>query len=307
MAQKVNPISLRCPSPHKTYTDCWYSDSFYTKLQLKKLKLAKHLQGLLNQKGLPEGQVSLTAGSKVHRYLLCTLDPTESRTHKSLRYRVRPQKTENLRNIIRESIKTHNNVFDSQCVNKARIMSKQEPAQTKKAKIVHNSLIAALVNTNKVDQYNELSKNYTQNIVESVQPQHPTKGSIFNHFGAEYNNVASNMEMWTSSWESHHADFIAQEIAYALTRRVPFRSIKLQLIQELEENTNAAWGSVRGIRVTCAGRGNRKSKKAQRAQTIRFQWGQTSLHVFSEKVGFASRPALTSFGKIGIKAWVCYK
>lgn len=57
----------------------------------------------------------------------------------------------------------------------------------------------------------------------------------------------------------------------------------------------------------CSGRGGRKSKKAQRAQSLGFHWGQTSLHVFSEKVGFAKHAAPTSFGKVGIKVWIYYK
>jgi ribosomal protein S3 len=75
----------------------------------------------------------------------------------------------------------------------------------------------------------------------------------------------------------------------------------------LEENHRNQWASVRGLRVMCSGRGGRKSKKAQRAQSLGFHWGQTSLHVFSEKVGFAKRAAPTSFGKVGIKVWICYK
>ena len=85
------------------------------------------------------------------------------------------------------------------------------------------------------------------------------------------------------------------------------RKTKENLLKELEENYKNQWASVRGLRVMCAGRGSRKSKKAQRAQTLGFHWGQTSLHVFSEKVGFAKRASFTSFGKVGIKVWICYK
>lgn len=308
MAQKINPIALRCPSPHKKYTDCWYSDMFYTALQLKKLKLAKHVQGILKQKGLPEGQISLAAGTKSHRYLLCALNPLESRMHKSLRYRIRPQKTSNVRNIIRE---TDTNTLN---VNKKRssavyqqqtnVVPTAASVDTKKTKAIHHALLASLVNEYTSQEQSALIKTYADQTTVGLDASKP---AIFNTFGSTYNEITSNMDVWKSGWESQHADFIAQEIAYALARRVSFRAIKLQLTQELELNTSKAWGSVRGIRVTCAGRGNQKSKKAQRAKTVRFQWGQTSLHVFSEKVGFSSRPALTSFGKIGVKVWVCYK
>ena len=140
-----------------------------------------------------------------------------------------------------------------------------------------------------------------------MKPTVGLQAPLLGMLGQCYNTLPTSVDVWTSPWESHHAGFIAQEIAHALTRRVPFRSIKIQMIKELEENTQRAWGSVRGVRVTCAGRGNKKSKKAQRAQTVGFQWGQTALHVFSEKVDFARCPAHTSFGKLGVKVWVCYR
>ena len=97
------------------------------------------------------------------------------------------------------------------------------------------------------------------------------------------------------------AHFLSEEIAYYLERRVPFRRIKQLLLRELKTHY------IEGIRVSCAGRMGGRSKKAQRARRERFQWGQTSCHVFSSKLSFASRSALTPFGKVGIKVWVCYR
>lgn len=302
MAQKVNPISLRCPSTHKTYTDCWYSDTFYTALQVKKMKFESHVQGMLKQKGLPEVQFSLAGSPKSHRYLVCTLDPQESRMHKSLRYRVRPHKNEKRQKVLQNVQGTNATMTQKLTAHQTSTVPTVPTRTQQKTKAVHHALTVTLLNAAENNACASLTSAYTRVVSEKTKD-----APILNFFGSKYQQVATGVNVWTSAWESHHADFIAQEVAYALTRRVPFRSIKLQLIQELEANMSTAWGSVRGIRVTCAGRGNRKSKKAQRAQTVRFQWGQTSLHVFSEKVGFSRRPALTSFGKIGVKVWVCYK
>jgi small subunit ribosomal protein S3 len=62
-----------------------------------------------------------------------------------------------------------------------------------------------------------------------------------------------------------------------------------------------------GFRITYSGRLGGRSKKAQRSRQKTFQWGKTSSHVFSSKLSFASKSALTKFGKVGIKVWVCYK
>ena len=53
MGQKVNPLSLRFPSAIKNYTDCWYSDRYYTQIFLQKLKMNDYFQGILKQKDTP--------------------------------------------------------------------------------------------------------------------------------------------------------------------------------------------------------------------------------------------------------------
>lgn len=101
--------------------------------------------------------------------------------------------------------------------------------------------------------------------------------------------------------EEQTAQFLSEEIAYYLERRVPFRRIKQALMRELQKRY------IEGVRVSCSGRVGGRSKKAQRAREESFQWGQTSSHVFSSKLSFASRSALTPFGKVGIKVWICYR
>lgn len=100
-------------------------------------------------------------------------------------------------------------------------------------------------------------------------------------------------------WQS--AGFFADEIVYFLERRVPFRRLKNKLLKYISKNSN-----IRGVRITCSGRAGGKSKKAQRAKTECVKLGQTSLHVFSNKIDFASRTAQTSFGSVGIKVWISY-
>ena len=106
---------------------------------------------------------------------------------------------------------------------------------------------------------------------------------------------------YKSTEDGQAASFLSQEIAYYLERRVPFRRIKQLLLRELRTDY------IEGVRINCSGRVGGRSKKAQRARGERFQWGETSSHVFSSRLSFASRSALTSFGKVGIKVWICYK
>ena len=101
--------------------------------------------------------------------------------------------------------------------------------------------------------------------------------------------------------EDQAAQLLLQEVIYYLEKRVPFRRLKSGLWQE---------GGARnrqGVRVVCSGRVGGRSKKAQRARKEGFQLGQTSSHVFSSRLSFASGSGITSFGKIGVKVWICYR
>ena len=101
--------------------------------------------------------------------------------------------------------------------------------------------------------------------------------------------------------EKKSALFIVEQIIYFLQKRVPFSKIKQQLWRE------SRFKYMKGLRITYSGRLGGRSKKAQRSRQKTFQWGKTSSHVFSSKLSFASKSALTKFGKVGIKVWLCYK
>lgn len=115
--------------------------------------------------------------------------------------------------------------------------------------------------------------------------------------------LSSNVNIETIKTYDHFrsASFLAEEIVYYLEQRIPFRRIKSKLLKEIEHLT-----SIKGIRITCSGRVGGRSKKAQRAKTDLVKYGETSLHVFSSRIDFSSKKALTSFGLIGIKVWICY-
>ena len=103
------------------------------------------------------------------------------------------------------------------------------------------------------------------------------------------------------STEKQSALFLAQEVVYFLEKRVSFRKIKDQILKELRNSK-----IIKGVRITCSGRVGGKSKKAQKAKTETVKQGQTSLGVFSSKIDFAQKSALTSFGLIGVKVWICF-
>ena len=113
--------------------------------------------------------------------------------------------------------------------------------------------------------------------------------------------ISARLVGFVVSTEKQSALFLAQEVAYLLEKRIPFRKIKDQISKELKDSK-----TVKGIRITCSGRVGGKSKKAQKAKMETFKQGQTSLHVFSSKIDFAQKSALTNFGLVGVKVWICF-
>jgi hypothetical protein len=115
------------------------------------------------------------------------------------------------------------------------------------------------------------------------------------------------LEGWRSFWDGGSPRFLAGEIAYYITRRVPFIRLRNQLLREILENRGRVWDSIEGVRICCSGRTGGRSKKAQRGKKESFQWGRTSLNLLSSRVGFARSTGLTRLGVVGIKVWICYK
>jgi small subunit ribosomal protein S3 len=117
-----------------------------------------------------------------------------------------------------------------------------------------------------------------------------------------YNQFLTNVSLLTckASTSFQSALFLAQEIVYCLEHKMSFREIKINLSRSLEIK------KVKGVRISCSGRLGGRSKKAQRAKTESLKLGQTSLHVFSNKIDFKSTHALTPYGVVGVKVWICF-
>ena len=100
---------------------------------------------------------------------------------------------------------------------------------------------------------------------------------------------------------TQNSEFIAQKIIGDLKKRIPYNRLRRQILRNVAKSPY-----VKGIRVTLSGRVKSQSRKAQKARSNTFHWGQTELHVFSSLVQFTNNYCITPFGKIGIKVWVCY-
>ena len=111
----------------------------------------------------------------------------------------------------------------------------------------------------------------------------------------------SSLYLLKASFAQQSSQFLAQRISNGLRNRFTFPRLRRQILWDIKKSRY-----VKGIRVTLSGRVETKSKKAQKARSRTFQWGQTELHVLSSLVQFTSQDLITPRGKIGIKVWICY-
>lgn len=91
-----------------------------------------------------------------------------------------------------------------------------------------------------------------------------------------------------------NASFIAQNIAFQLEKRMPFRRAMKQAAEKAKES------GVKGIKIQISGRLN----GADIARSEKVSNGTVPLSTFRSGVDYAYVTALTTFGIIGIKVWV---
>jgi ribosomal protein S3 len=113
-------------------------------------------------------------------------------------------------------------------------------------------------------------------------------------------NVQSNTLILPVRIHSRYksAQFICEYICQRLQQNTPFRQIYKQLLLEIKK-----YDEIQGMRITCSGR----IGGVEMARVESRKYGQTSLHVFSSKIDFATQQAYTLFGLIGVKVWVCFR
>lgn len=91
------------------------------------------------------------------------------------------------------------------------------------------------------------------------------------------------------------AYLVADNIAQQIQNRVSFRRAMKQAI------TSAMRMGAEGIKVMCSGR----LGGAEMARTEQYKDGRIPLHTLRADIDYAFTEALTIYGKIGVKVWIC--
>jgi len=132
-------------------------------------------------------------------------------------------------------------------------------------------------------------------------------GVVIGRKGAEVENIKAELAKLTGKdvlldiqevkKPEIEAQLVAENVALQLERRVAFRRAMKKAI-EMAMNLGAE-----GIRIQCSGR-------LGGAEIARREWqrkGRVPLHTLRENIEYGFFEALTVYGKIGVKCWICKK
>ena len=91
------------------------------------------------------------------------------------------------------------------------------------------------------------------------------------------------------------AQLVAESIALQLERRVSFRRAMKKALQTAKD-----FGA-EGIKIRAAGR----LGGAELARVEMYHWGRVPLHTLRANIDYGFAEALTVYGKLGVKCWIC--
>lgn len=92
-----------------------------------------------------------------------------------------------------------------------------------------------------------------------------------------------------------NAAIVAQGIASAIEKRMPYRRVMKKAIEEAKQNKE-----VKGIKIKVSGRLN----GAEIARTEWLDWGCMPLQTLRADIDYAEATAFCTYGTIGIKVWI---
>jgi len=91
------------------------------------------------------------------------------------------------------------------------------------------------------------------------------------------------------------AQLVAENVALQLERRISFRRAMKKAVQ-----TASDFGA-EGIKIRCAGR----LGGAELARVEQYHEGRVPLHTLRAQIDYGFAEAMTLYGKIGVKCWIC--
>ncbi len=106
--------------------------------------------------------------------------------------------------------------------------------------------------------------------------------------------TAFNLNVQEVQSPSLSAEIVIQGMISDIEKRIPFRRVMKQSILRVQR------AGAQGVKVVCSGR----LDGAEIAREEMLSWGKIPLHTLRADIDYASSPAFTIYGAIGIKVWI---
>ena len=145
----------------------------------------------------------------------------------------------------------------------------------------------------------ERASNRAKVIIHTARP-----GIIIGRKGADIDRLRDDLQARTKKEiyidikevknPAIEAQLVAENIAFQLEKRIAFRRAMKKAVQQ------AMTGGALGIKVKCAGR----LGGAEMSRTEGYKEGKVPLQTFRADIDYGFTEALTTYGLIGVKAWV---
>jgi small subunit ribosomal protein S3 len=118
------------------------------------------------------------------------------------------------------------------------------------------------------------------------------KKEIFKKLGGKTNLNLNVKEIRQTTTD---AQIVGQLVAEQLEKRVPFRRVLKQMLEQVSQNKE-----VGGVKIMISGRLN----GAEMSRTEWLAHGKIPLHTLRAAIDFAKANAYTTYGVIGVKVWI---
>jgi len=145
----------------------------------------------------------------------------------------------------------------------------------------------------------ERSSNTLRVKIHSARP-----GVIIGRRGAEIDKLKEELQLMTKKEVSidiaeikdpnTDAQLVAENIAFQLEKRIPFRRAMKKAVQAARNN------GAPGIKIFCSGR----LGGAEIARREGYKEGKVPLHTLKADIDYGFAEALTTYGLIGVKVWI---
>jgi len=319
MGHKINPISLRLQT-HRTIDSSWYSDFHYGELSAYESSMRVYMQAVYSSARLISGRVLSHIFPKQHVIYALSHVPLEF----APKIKISPNKLGgvagsrlNYRNTTSIQLATGTSILGqkespgSYCGllseflgnsydiharlyllhwHQAKTKGISSPAFTTKS-------VGAFMEDRTKTQIGPLLK--SDSITINGLQKFYKLSSLKEHM-EKYASHRSGLDTHIFGIQTKHLLQSATSVAHMISRNLEQKKTVRQLWTTLLQENK---GSIKGLRIVCAGR----LGGVEMARIESRKWGQTPLHSFSEKIDYAVHTAQTSFGRIGVKVWICYK